>query len=33
MSEKFQLLDVVKLTEDLTDQNLRRGQVGTIVEI
>ena len=33
MSEKFQLLDVVTLTEDLPEQNLWRGQVGTIVEI
>jgi len=31
--KKFQLLDVVTLTEDLPDQNLWRGQVGTIVEI
>jgi hypothetical protein len=33
MSEKFQLLDVVTLTEELPEQNLWRGQVGTIVEI
>jgi hypothetical protein len=33
MSEKLQLLDVVTLTEDLPDENLWRGQVGTIVEI
>jgi hypothetical protein len=33
MSEKFHLLDVVTLTEDLPDENLWRGQVGTIVEI
>ena len=33
MSEKFQLLDVVTLTEDLPNENLWRGQVGTIVEI
>jgi hypothetical protein len=27
------LLDVVALTVDLPEENLRRGQVGTIVEI
>jgi hypothetical protein len=27
------LLDVVALTEDLPDRGLRRGQVGTIVEL
>ena len=27
------LLDVVALTEDIPDHGLRRGQVGTIVEI
>jgi hypothetical protein len=27
------LLDVVALTEDMSDVNLRRGQVGTIVEV
>lgn len=27
------LLDVVALTEDLPQQNLRRGQVGTVVEL
>ena len=26
------LLDVVALTEDLPERNLRRGQVGTVVE-
>jgi hypothetical protein len=31
MKEKFQLLDVVTLTEDLPGENLWRGQVGTIV--
>ena len=33
MTEKFQLLDVITLTEDLPDENLWRGQVGTVVEI
>jgi hypothetical protein len=32
MSETINLLDVVALTEDVPDQKLRRGQVGTIVE-
>ena len=32
MSEGIQLLDVVALTTDLPQRNLRRGQVGTIVE-
>lgn len=27
------LLDVVALTEELPERNLRRGQVGTVVEI
>lgn len=27
-----QLLDVVALTEDVPERNLRRGQVGTVVE-
>lgn len=31
--EKIKLLDVVALTEDLPDQGLRRGEVGTVVEI
>jgi hypothetical protein len=30
---KIQLLDVVALTEDLPERKLRRGQVGTVVEI
>ncbi len=30
---EMQLLDVVALTEDLTDRGLRRGQVGTVVDI
>jgi hypothetical protein len=29
----IKLLDMVALTEDLTERNLRRGQVGTIVEM
>ena len=33
MTESFSLLDVVTLTEDLPEQNLWRGQVGTIVDI
>ena len=33
MSNGINLLDVVALTEDLPDRNLRRGQVGTVVEI
>lgn len=31
--ETFKLFDVVALTMDLPEHNLRRGQVGTIVEI
>ena len=30
---KVKLLDVVALTDDLPEYNLRRGQVGTVVEI
>ena len=33
MSTEMHLLDVVALTEDVPDHGLRRGQVGTIVEI
>ena len=33
MTKSFSLLDVVTLTEDLPEQNLWRGQVGTIVDI
>ena len=33
MMENFRLLNVVALTVDLPEHNLRRGQVGTIVEI
>ena len=29
---EIQLLDVVALTEDLAEQGVRRGQVGTVVE-
>jgi hypothetical protein len=32
MDTEVQLLDVVALTEDLTDHGLVRGQVGTVVE-
>ncbi len=33
MDEELHLLDVVALIEDLPDEGLRRGQVGTIVEL
>ena len=33
MSDQLKLLDVVALTEDVPQYGLRRGQVGTIVEI
>jgi len=33
MSTEMHLLDVVALTKDIPDHGLRRGQVGTIVEI
>jgi hypothetical protein len=33
MSADMHLLDVVALTKDIPDHGLRRGQVGTIVEI
>lgn len=33
MSDQPQLLDVVALTEDVPSEGLRRGQVGTIVEV
>jgi hypothetical protein len=33
MSQGIKLLDVVALTEDLPDRKLRRGQVGTVVEL
>lgn len=32
MTPTIQLLDVVALTDDLTQQGLYRGQVGTVVE-
>ena len=33
MSAEIKLLDVVALTEDLPEHGLRRGQVGTIVDV
>jgi hypothetical protein len=33
MKQGIKLLDVVALTEDLPDRKLRRGQVGTVVEL
>jgi hypothetical protein len=33
MNDDMQLLDVVALTEDIPSKGLRRGQVGTIVEL
>jgi hypothetical protein len=33
MGTEMKLLDVVALTEDLSEHGLRRGQVGTIVEM
>ncbi len=33
MVAPIQLLDIVALTEDMPEQNLWRGQVGTVVEI
>ncbi len=33
MTENIKLLDVVALTSDLPELGLRRGQVGTVVEI
>lgn len=33
MSDKIELLDVVALTQDLPEQGLYRGQVGTVVEV
>ena len=33
MENAVQLLDVVALTEDLPERGLRRGQVGTVVEM
>ena len=31
--ENYKLFDVIALTVDLPEHNLRRGQVGTIVEV
>ncbi|MEX0978990.1 MAG: DUF4926 domain-containing protein [Pirellulales bacterium] len=33
MSQQIELLDVVALMHDLSEQGLMRGQVGTVVEI
>jgi uncharacterized protein DUF4926 len=33
MEDAIQLLEVVALTVDLPEVNLRRGQVGTVVEV
>jgi hypothetical protein len=33
MKQRIKLLDVVALTEDLPKRKLRRGQVGTVVEL
>lgn len=33
MNQEIKLLDVVALTEDLPGRKLRRGQVGTVVEL
>lgn len=33
MPARMKLLDIVALTEDLPEQSLWRGQVGTVVEI
>jgi len=33
MDTSIRILDVIALTEDLPDRKLRRGQVGTIVEV
>jgi len=33
MNDKIELLDVVALAEDLPERKLRRGQVGTVVEL
>jgi hypothetical protein len=32
MNREIHVLDVVALTEDIADRDLRRGQVGTVVE-
>ncbi|MCP9496050.1 MAG: DUF4926 domain-containing protein [Pyrinomonadaceae bacterium MAG19_C2-C3] len=33
MGTGIKLLDVVALLEDLPDENLRRGEIGTVVEV
>lgn len=33
MKNKIKLLDVVALTDDMPERKLKRGQVGTVVEI
>ncbi len=33
MKDKIKLLDVVALTEDLPEHELKRGQVGSVVEV
>ena len=33
MAEKIELLDTVALLEDLPERRLKRGEVGTVVEI
>ncbi len=33
MSEEIKLLDVVALLEDVPDEGLSRGEVGTVVEV
>lgn len=33
MNPEIRTLDVVALTEDIADRGLRRGQVGTVVEM
>lgn len=33
MEDTIQILEVVALTDDIPEHNLRRGQVGTVVEV
>jgi hypothetical protein len=33
MNREIRVLDVVALTEDISDRGLQRGQVGTVVEV
>ncbi len=33
MDNRIKLLDVVALTEDISERGLQRGQVGTVVEL